>query len=314
MTAIVHADQSGLTAEPDPVTDTDRWSVVWTRGEGCRVLAETLAAGDAVFGGRDPHGVCIEARADVIVQRRLSSFDLVNVVVPRRFRPDRFGSVVTVAGGSHSELAARVARLIGVVNDREVHLVGVSRSRADDGSVQGTLDDMCRLVSGLTPVMVRSDSASSLLETLDSDALLVMGAPGGSWWQRQMYGPRHQLKHTPSGGVVIVRSTPVRCFRWARTGSVLSPWLHVEDAVALVDEEVAPVVDGGYLVGIVRRHALQEAPDHAEVQTVAEEPVSVTMDEPVAAAGELRAFLDGAPVPVVDHAGRYRGSLPRLAA
>lgn len=314
MTVRVQDEQTVPIPAPDTVSDEEgRWSVVWTRGEGCAILAEMLAAGDAIFGGRDPYGVCIQARADLIVQPRLSSFDLVNVAVPRRFRPDTFGSVVAVAGGSHSELAARVARRIGVANDREVRLIGVSRGRGDERATRGTLDDTCRLVPGLTPVMVRSESASALLETLDPDALLVMGASGGSWWQRQMYGPRRQLQNAPSGGVVMVRSTPVRCFRRASAGLVVSPWLHVVDALALMGQDVAPVVDGGLLVGIVRRHALQAADDDAEVGSVAEEPVSVSVDEPIAAADELTTFLDGGPVPVVDTRGRYRGSIAHSA-
>lgn len=313
MAAIARVDHVAPIAGNDSLRDSDRWSVVWTRGEGCRGLAEMLATGDAVFGGSDPHAICIEARADLIVQRRLSSFDLVDVAVPRRFQPDGFGSVTALAGGPHSELVARVGRRIGVASDTQVDLVGVSRTRDDERATRDNLEHMIDLVPGLTPVVVRSESAASLLETLDPDALLVMGAPGSSWWQRQMFGPRRQLKRAPSGGLVMVRSTPARCFRWARMGVVLSPWLHARDALALMDEVVAPVVDNGLLVGIVRRHDLEAARDDAEVGSVAEDPVSVSVDEPMTAVRELTTFLDGGPVPVVDPGGRYRGSIARSA-
>ena len=42
---------------------------------------------------------------------------------------------------------------------------------------------------------------------------------------------------------------------------------------------------------------------------MAEEPVFMSVDDPIEAAADLNSFLEGAPVPVVDASGRYHGSL-----
>lgn len=288
--------------------DPDDWSVVWTRGEGCNALATMIADGVPKFAGADPRDACLEARADVIVQRRLTSFDLVSVAVPRRFRPDAIGSVVAVAGGSHAELAARVARKIASASGTEAMLISVSRGGGDDPGAQLALDRTDRKVPGLTPALVRADSALALLSAIEPDSVLVVGAPGGSWLQRQMFGPGPRLRHVPSGGVVVVRGSPSRCFQRTHPGVVISPWLHVKDARRLMVDAVVPVVDAGLLVGIVRRDVLMTAPDDVEVATLAEEPVFVTVDDPIEAAADLSGFLEGAPVPVVDDFGRYVGN------
>ena len=79
--------------------DASSWSVVWTRGEGCETLAGMLASDGPSFAEGDLRDACIAARAHVIVQRKLTSFDLVNVVASNRFDVDRVSSVVAAIGG-----------------------------------------------------------------------------------------------------------------------------------------------------------------------------------------------------------------------
>jgi hypothetical protein len=140
----------------------------------------------------------------------------------------------------------------------------------------------------------------------------VIGAPGGSWVQRQFFGPGQKLRHAAPGGVIVVRSAEPRCFQeiTATPGVVVSPWLHARDARRVVgDAPAAPVVADGFLVGIVRHDALHSAPADVNVATVAEEAVFVLIDDPLDAAADLQPFLEGAPVPVVDSSGRWLGSI-----
>lgn len=297
-----------------PISDSDRWSVVSTRGAGCWELAQLLADGDShVAYDTDLRAVCITARADFVVQRRLRSFDLVSVAVPYDFHQETIGSVVAaVGGGPHSLLAARVARKIAQAAGTEGAVITVSRSREDDTASEKILDLIGARVPGLTPSVVRAPSAKDLVETLEPDTLLVIGAPGGSWVQRQLVGPGHKLRHAAPGGVIVVRSAEPRCFHKARPSVVVSPWLQMEDARRIVgDAPVAPVVANGFLVGIVRRDTLYSAPAEANVATVAEEAVFVLLDDPLDAASDLQPFLEGAPVPVVDSSGRWLGSIPQ---
>ena len=113
-TAMKSGEQSEREESGPPLTESDRWSVVSASGAGCWELAQVLADGDAsVVHRTNLRDACITAGADLLVQRRLTSFDLVSVVVPHGFDQETVGSVVVaVSGGPHSVLAARVARKI----------------------------------------------------------------------------------------------------------------------------------------------------------------------------------------------------------
>ncbi len=114
----------------------DNPHVLWTRGSGCASLA-------ALLGGERAHKVegelrtaCIQERADLLVTRKHSSFDLIDVAVPHHFVPERISNVVAaVAGGPHSSLAARVAG--GVASSLGVPgriVTGSPSKREDAGS------------------------------------------------------------------------------------------------------------------------------------------------------------------------------------
>ena len=95
--------------------DASTLRVVWTRGRGCRELAELLAGTDALRVQGDPVSVCVAERADILVTRRLqTSFDLIDLAVPVDVDTEAVGHVVAaVAGGPHSMLAAKVAHRLG---------------------------------------------------------------------------------------------------------------------------------------------------------------------------------------------------------
>jgi hypothetical protein len=70
------------------------FSVVWTRGKGCAELAELLDRGSPTRVQGDLRTECIEARADLLVSRRLPpSFDFVSMAVPSDFVPGTVGSI-----------------------------------------------------------------------------------------------------------------------------------------------------------------------------------------------------------------------------
>lgn len=284
---------------------------MWTRGSGCFDLAEILDRGVPTFGGRNPFDTCIEARADLLVERRLTSFDLVDVAVPCGFTPARTGSVMAVAGGPDSDLAARIAETIGGVWDVPATLVYVSRHDEDDSPGRRTLDRIADATPGLVPVLLHGTSVRSLLDLLDDDTLLVIGAPGGSWLQRQLFGPCPELQAPTGAGMVVVRATPPRCFQRLRPAPVLSPRLHAGDARRLAGHRgVLPVVDRGRLIGVIRLTTIRDAPDDVEISSYAEDSVFLWVDDPLDVADRLRSFFDDGPIPVVDRSGRYAGSLP----
>lgn len=285
------------------------WSVVWTRGDGCEELAEIL--GTAVFAKGNLKERCVDARADVVVQRRLTSFDLVDSVASNQFDSQPIRSVMAaVGGGPHSLLAGKVAERIAGALGVSGSLVSATRGDGEDLAVQKNLDVIGMQVPALERRLERVASAGELLSTLDDGTLLVLGAPGGSWLQRQFFGPGRQLIHAASGGIVVVRSSPRRCFQVSEPADAISPWLPVSEAAKLGGPAVMPVADDGSLVGLFRPGRAGAEGGDAVVQDVMEEPVFLAVDDPVDTADELSAFFDGAPIPIVDHDGRLFGVLP----
>ena len=284
-------------------------SVVWTRGSGCTELASLLSLGEPIQVDDDLRSACIAERARLLVARKLSSFDLVSTAVPIDLKPELVGGVVAAVGpGPHSALAAlvadRLADAIGVGGS----LVSVSATPEQDESVETTLAEINALVPDLPSKVVRASGARDLVGTLRPDTLLVVGAPGGSWLQRQFFGPGRKLIVGSPGGAVAVRSAPRRCFQEMLEPVALGSGLLIGEARRVLEGDAAPVVTDGRLVGVVRRSALIEAFAEDTVGSIAEDPVFVSEEDAIDAAAEVAAFIR--PVPVVDGFGRLTGVIP----
>ncbi len=78
-------------------------------------------------------------------------------------------------------------------------------------------------------------------------------------------------------------------------------------ASSLVRHAAVPVAEGGLLVGILRAAALEGAPANTPVDQLIEPAVAIEATEAAVEADEVRDFLDGAPVPVVDRRNRLIG-------
>jgi hypothetical protein len=284
--------------------------VVWTRGRGCHELAEALAGEQADRIQGDVAEGCISERADVLVSKKLpSSFDLVNVAVPIGFEPDRVSRVVaTVAGGPHSvlaaETAARLASNLGV--DAEM----VSAARTED-EIEGAAEILEQVGAGLPTLgrrVVVVDGISQMVEDLDERALLVLGAPGGSWLSRSRTGPGARLRRTAQAGAVVVRSAPDRVFRFMGEPVYVAPLRHADDTLRVHPENTLAVADGGLLVGLVRREGLLRA-GAEPVASVMEDAQSVKLDETILQAWDLEPTFGRDPIPVTDHEEHLVGGL-----
>ena len=288
----------------------DNPAVVWTRGKGCAELADLLADGEPDRVSGDPAEECISHRAGLLVARKLSSsFDLVSVAVPVDFQPDNVTRVVaTVAGGPHSLLAAEIAAQLGSALGVPSEMVSASGPDHDIASAEGILDEIGSLLPGLGSRVIEVDGISELVETLDEGALLVLGAPGGSWLQRSMFGPGARLRRTAQAGAVIVRSAPDRVFRFMGEPVYVAPLRQADDTLRFHAENTLAVADEGLLVGLVRRQRLMGAGGDP-VESVMEEAVSVRVDETISEAWELEPTFGEDPIPVTDHEERLVGGL-----
>lgn len=289
----------------------DDLSVVWTRGKGCLELAEALSGSSANRISGDLNEACIDLRADILVSKKLpGSFDLVSVAVPVDFDPESVTSVVaTVAGGPHSLLAAETAAQIGRFLMVKAEMVSVTPREGDQIAARGVLDSMAAMFPDLgSRVVETEDGVSGLVESLDGGALLVIGAPGGSWLQRARFGPGARLRRTAQAGAVIVRSAPDRVFRFMGEPVYVAPLRLADDTLRMHPERTLAVAEEGRLVGLVRRAALQGAGD-APVGTVMEEALSVRQDVTMTEAWELEPTFGEDPIPVTDDEEHLVGGL-----
>ena len=288
---------------------------MWTHGEGCPDLANLLAGGEARRAGADLRASCVEARADLLVGRKLTSFDLVSMAAPYGFEPARVDSVLAaVAGGPHSLLAARIAHRLATVLQVPASLVAASAETGADPAAEEALER----VAGLVPIperqILRAANPGAAVRALPPGSLLVLGAPGGTWWQRQFTGPGRQLRGGAPAGAVVVRQAPRRCFQYLDEPAAMGVQMPAGEARRLSDAAIVPVAEEGRLVGLVRRRALEAADPAEPLGRIMESPLFALAEDALDVVPGLAAFLEGAPVPVVDGAGRLCGMVSAAAA
>jgi len=248
----------------------------------------------------------------MLVTRQLSSFDLVPVIVPHHVDLERVEAVTAAVGdGPHSQLAAAVASRLGAALDVPAELATVYRTPDEMPAALARLARLANSYPDLGRRAVSEPTAARLIDSLTPGTLLVVGAAGGSWLQRQLYGTGHRLLVTAPRGAVVVRSAPRRCYQGATdpTGFALGCHLSVRDALRLMRYPVAPVADEGLLVGVVRVTTLAEADPALPIAAVMEPPVAIAAIEPTTAAADLHEFFGDSPVPVVDTAGYLIGTI-----
>jgi hypothetical protein len=283
--------------------------VVWTRGDGCLEIAELLATDHAVRADSDVVTSCITNRADLVVTAARNSLETVTTVRPVDFDRTRVRSVVAaVSGGPHSKLAARVAARLGKSLGVPAEAVSGHRDQHDEGRALRAL----AAAEGITGISARSTkvkSAGDLIDSLGDGALLVLGAAGGSWLQRQFFGPGVRLTRRASGGTIVVRSAPVRAYQCMEDLDAFGPHLRAADAVRLSSASVEPIVEAGKLIGVVRRSEMLACDADTEIGTLAEPAPHAAATDAVDELIGLDSFFEGAPVPVVDREGNLVGGL-----
>lgn len=285
--------------------------VMWTRGEGCRELAVLLGNGEPARAQGDVEAACVEARADLLVSRRLpSSFDLIDQAAPVDVDLSQVGSVVAaVAGGPHSLLAAQVAAKIGQELGVAAEMVSAYPLEEDPARAVSAVEELFPDVPDIGYRTLPVADMSDLIANFDERALLVFGAPGGSWFQRQFFGPGARLKSAAPAGAVMVRSAPRRVFQEMGEPVFVAPLLHARDTLEIRPEATLAVADQGRLVGLVKRARLRELSGDTPVGEVMEEPLSLGQEEALEAAIPLTPVFGPDPIPVIDHEENLVGGL-----
>lgn len=242
-----------------------------------------------------------------MVSRRLSSFDLCSVAAPSGFSADEtIGVVAAVGSGPHSSLAAAVAERIG-------RSLGVSASAVYAHGSSGPTPAAARIVQELDDRFpdlrieaVGAASPEAMVHALPEGTLLVVGAPGGSWFQRQFFGPGARIKHKASGGTIVVKAAPARVYQVMEPPTAFGPHMRVADALVVGAGDVV-VTSESALLGVVPAATLHMADRDAELGALAREAAFLAPEETIAHARDLIDDTDSMTVPVVDGSGDLVG-------
>lgn len=286
--------------------------VLFTRGPGCSHIAELVSDGSATRVEGDLKTACIATGANVLVTARASSFDLASTLVPHGISEDHRPPVVVgaVGTGPHSPLVAATTHRLAKGHGADALLVTMASNQQDDGDAQELLDVLADNAPGSSTTVIRAAHPAALLESLPPEGLVVLGAPGGSWWQRQFFGPGRRLIHAAPSGSIVVRAVERRCFHSLMEVSAIGPLMRAADALAVTNSAVVPVVDDGRVVGQVRRTTLVAASPDTPIGQLSEAAITARADEPIDAVAELAEQMDGAPVTIVDDNDRLLGGVP----
>lgn len=274
---------------------------VWSRGSGCVELA-TLLDPDTQRVEGDLTEFVVGHQADILVSKRFSaSFEVVPTVVPFDVSFDRVGSVAAlVAGGPHSELAARVAHRLGLALAVPARLECAYETDGGQVEALNVVERLVELVPGVEAGILQAGSASEVIEKTGDGTLLVVGAPGGSFLQRQFFGRGARLIAKSSIGAVAVREVPRRVFHGMDEPAYVSPYMGAGDAARVMAGGLIAVVEDGVLIGSVTGTSLLMAGDGPRVADCMKEPVSLDRLDTVDDGVDRLRSLGVSSLPVVD--------------
>lgn len=278
-----------------------------SRGPGTTELA-TLIDPDTQKVGDSLPTSAVEHRAELLVARRTNAAkDLLPVAVPRDIDFDAVGGVVAaVAGGPHSELAARIASTLSARLEVPGRLVCAYQEGGGGRDVAAaTVAQLADTVPGVDYRIVEGARVPELLEREGAGSLLVLGAPGGAFLQRQFFGPGARILARADVGAVVVAAAPPRVFQRMTEPEWVAIHLPASEALRLHGLDPLPVVDDGVLVGVAHRVDLERAGSEP-VGSCMSEPVSVDATSDLADVDEVLATVGGGSLPVL-HQDRLVG-------
>lgn len=283
-------------------------TILWTKGPDCESLATALGNGSAFRSEGDLYQSCVESGAVLLVAPRLISFDLCSVATPHGFDKARVTSIVAAVGlGPHSVLAAAVAnRLASRLGVPGKAVFGYA-SEVERVAGSAALDSISTEVPILQVETAQASSPAEMLGSLTDGTLLVLGAPGGSWLNRQFFGPGARIRAKAPGGTIVVRHSPARIYQVMQSARPFGPTMRAGDALKVADGEHVVVAEDGRLLGLVTQEALLAARPDSELRELMDEPVILSPDEFLDDADRLLAARPSATIPVLDRSNHIIG-------
>jgi CBS domain-containing protein len=181
------------------------------------------------------------------------------------------------------------------------------RRRGDEHpQAQAVLANIAADLPALPVETIEAANPAAMVGSLPAGTLLVVGAPGGSWFQRQFFGPGARIQAKSPNGTIVVKHVPPRVYQIMQPPTAFGPHMRVADAAQLAAGQHVIVALDGQLLGVAYTHDLQQARPDRELGDLMDDPVFLNADEDIAHATELIAH-HGSPVPVVDAQTRLIG-------
>ncbi len=282
--------------------------VMWGGSGQARDLADALAGEGSIKVGSDLASSCIEARARLLVLTNRTSFDLCSVAVPHGFNRSSTQSIVAaVGGGPHSSLAAELADWLSQklgVPGRAVF--GYTHPHERERS-KAALDKTIDRLPGLPGDVVEVPSPAALVDALPPGTLLIVGAPGGSWFQRRFFGPGARIQAKAPAGTIVVTHNPERVFQVMQTPIAFGSAMRVGDALELSEGCDIAVAERGKLLGSVRVESLRGSRRDLELQQIMDTDTFLSADDEIGEAARTMERYGGGIIPVVDSHDRLVG-------
>ncbi len=286
----------------------DECRIVWAGGSQARDLAETLSGGAATKAGGNLAASTIEAGGDLLVLSNRTSLDLCSVAIPDGFNRDTTESVVAaMGGGPHSTLAAIVADWLAQRLQIPASAVYGYSEPDDLPQAEEVLNKIVSRLPRLDARTVEASSPAAMVGWLPEGTLLIVGAPGGSWFQRRFFGPGARIQAKAPSGTIVVNHNPARVYQVMQSPIAYGPNMRVADALQLSNGLDVVVAEDGKLLGVVKAHALRDARQDLELHHVMDHGVFLSADDEFDEALGLISVDGGDLIPVVDDQARLVG-------
>ncbi len=293
-----------MTETNDSHARTARFSsrrVVWAGRNQARDLAEILTDGAATRAGSSIVASCVDARASLLVMSSRTSLNLCSTAVPHDFDPANTRSIVAaVGGGPHSLLAATLADWLSEATGIEASAIFGHSDPKELAEAPRVLEQISSQLPNLETRIVQASGPAAMVENLPAGTLLVVGASGGSWFQRRFYGPGARIQAKASGGTIVVEHQPRRVFQVMQPPVAFGSRMLVADALVLSEGTSIIVADRGKLLGTVAVTALGEADPNAAISEIMEQGLHFDLTDTITDAVELASRTPNDLIPVVD--------------
>lgn len=275
--------------------------VVWAGGNQARDLAEILTGGTATRAGANIVASCVDARAGLLVMSNRTSLDLCSTAVPHDFDQSSTRSIVAaVGGGPHSLFAATLASWLSETTGIEASVIFGHSDPTDLAQAPNILSQISAELPRLNTQIVQASSPASMVEALPSGTLLVVGASGGSWFQRRFFGPGARIQAKASAGTIVVEHHPRRVFQVMQPPIAFGPRMLVADALVLSEGASIVVAERGKLLGTVAVTALTQAHPSLAISEVMDHGIFFDLTDTITDAIELAAHEPDSLIPVID--------------